>query len=165
MQRKGGKQWKKKKERNEERKKAKKIMLKVGILNVGIMTEKGRKVAELMERRRVGVLCVQETRWKGSKAKCIGGGYKMWHCGNGNKRNGVGIVLKNDYVDKEIELWRISDMIICMKMKLDGVVLNIISAYAPQVGLCVNYLNKHSGWTLMRQLKIFQSMKNYIRSR
>ena len=46
----------------------------------------------------------------------------MWYCGSGRKRNGVGIVLKNDYVDRDIELWRILGRIICMKMELDGVV-------------------------------------------
>ena len=49
------------------------------------------------------------------------------------QKNGEGIVLKNYYVDRVIELWRMSDRIICMKMELDGVVLNIISANALQV--------------------------------
>ena len=58
----------------------------------------------------------------------------MWYGGSGNKRNGVGIALKkNDYVDRVIEMWKVSDRIMCMKMKLDGVVLNIIRAYALQV--------------------------------
>ena len=65
MQRRGGKQWRKKKERNEERKKAKKIKLRVATLNVGTTTGKGREVADLMERRGVDILCVQETRWRG----------------------------------------------------------------------------------------------------
>ena len=26
----------------------------------------------------------------------------MWYCGSGSKRNGVGIVLKNDYVDSRV---------------------------------------------------------------
>ena len=56
---------------------SKKIKLKVATLYVGTMTGKGRKVADLMERRRVDILCVQETSWKGEKAICIGGGYKM----------------------------------------------------------------------------------------
>ena len=51
MQRRGGKQWRRKKERNEERKKSKKIKLKVATLNVGTMTGKRREVADLMERR------------------------------------------------------------------------------------------------------------------
>ena len=77
MQRRDGKQWRRKKERNEERKKAKKIKLKVATLNVGTMTGKEREVADLMDRRGVDILCMQEICWKGEKARCIGGGYKM----------------------------------------------------------------------------------------
>ena len=65
-----------KKRRREVKKKAKKIKLRVATFNVGTMTGKGREVANLMERRGVDILCVQETRWKGEKARCTGGGYK-----------------------------------------------------------------------------------------
>ena len=58
----------------------------------------------------------------------------MWYCGSGNKKNGVGIILKKEHVDRVVELWRVSERIICLKMELDGVMLNVISAYAPQVG-------------------------------
>ena len=71
---------------------------------------------------------------KGERERCIGGGYKMWYCGSGNKKNGVGIILKKEHVDRVMELWRVTDRIICLKMELDGVMLNVISAYAPQVG-------------------------------
>ena len=60
MQRKGGKQWRRRKERNEERKKAKKIKLRVATLNFGTMTGKGRDVADLMERRGLDILCVRK---------------------------------------------------------------------------------------------------------
>ena len=40
-------------------------------------------------------------------------------------------------MDRVVELWRVTDRIICMKMELDGVMLNVISAYAPQVG-CIH---------------------------
>ena len=66
--------------------------LKVGTLNVGTMMGKSRELADVMERRKVDVLCVQETWWKGKKAQCIGEGCKLWY----NKRNGVGIVLRKD---------------------------------------------------------------------
>ena len=36
-----------------------------------------------------------------------------------------------------MELWRVTDRIICLKMELDGVMLNVISAYAPQMG-CIH---------------------------
>ena len=80
------------------------------------------------------ILCVQETHWKGKKARCIDGGYKMWYCGSRNKKNGMGIILKKEHVDRAVELWRVTDRIICLKMELDGVMLNVISAYALQVG-------------------------------
>ena len=74
--RRGGECWNKKKER-EERRKDMKIELKVGSLNVGTMTGKSREIVDLMERRNMDVLCVQETRWKGAKARCMGEGYKI----------------------------------------------------------------------------------------
>ena len=46
------------------------LRLKIGTLNVGTMMGKGRDVADIDN------LCVQETRWKGSKARNIGGGFK-----------------------------------------------------------------------------------------
>ena len=134
MQRRGGKQLRRKKGRNEERKKAKKIKLKVATLNVGTMTGKGREVADLMERRGVDIPCLQETHWKGEKARCIGGGYIMWYCGSENKKNGLGIILKKEHVDRVVKLWRVTGKIICLKVELDGVMLNAISAYAPHVG-------------------------------
>ena len=39
---------------------------------------------------------MHETCWKGEKARCIDGGYKMWYCRSGSKKNGVGIILKRN---------------------------------------------------------------------
>ena len=36
-------------------------------------------------------------------------------------------------MDRAVELWKVTDTIICLKMELDGVMFNVISAYAPQV--------------------------------
>ena len=58
----------------------------------------------------------------------------MWYCGSGNKKNAVRIILKKEDVDRVVELWRVTDRIICLKMELDRVMLNVISAYEPQVG-------------------------------
>ena len=88
---------------NEERKKASKIELRVATLNDGTMTGIGREVADLMEQRMLDILRVQETRWKGDKARCIDEGYKMWYCGSENK-NGVGVILKKKHVDRAVKL-------------------------------------------------------------
>ena len=42
------------------RKKATRVELKVGTLNVGTMTGKSRELADVMERRKVDALCVQK---------------------------------------------------------------------------------------------------------
>ena len=136
MQRRGGKRWRRKKKRSEERKKAE-IKLRVATLNVRTITGNGREVANFMERKGLDILCVQETRWKGEKARCIDGGYKMWYCGSGNKKNSVRIIIKEEHVARVVGLWRVTDRLICLKMELNGVMLNVISAYAPQVG-CIH---------------------------
>ena len=85
---------------------------------MGMMTGKSIELADVMERRKVDVLCVQETRWKGEKARCIGEGCKLWYSGSNNKRNGVGIVLRKDLVDRVVEVKRISDRLMTMKLEL-----------------------------------------------
>ena len=45
-------------------------------------------------------------------------------------KNGVGIISKKEHVDKVVDMWRVTDRIICLKMELDGVMLNAISMYA-----------------------------------
>ncbi|KAK3539337.1 hypothetical protein QTP70_001209 [Hemibagrus guttatus] len=65
---------------------------------------KGRELADMMERRKVDILCVQETRWKGSKARSIGAGFKLIYYGVDSKRNGVGVVLKEEFVRNVLEV-------------------------------------------------------------
>ena len=81
------------------RRKVKRVEMKVGTQDVGRMTGKSRELEDLMERRKVDVLYAQETQWKGEKARCIGEGCKLWYNGSNTKRNGVGIVLRKDLVD------------------------------------------------------------------
>ncbi|KAK3537061.1 hypothetical protein QTP70_000280 [Hemibagrus guttatus] len=87
-----------------------------------------------MERRRVDILCVQETRWKGSKARSIGAGFKLFYYGVDSKRNGVGVVLKEEFVRNVLEVKRVSDRVMSLKLEIEGVMLNVVSGYAPQVG-------------------------------
>ncbi|KAK3532943.1 hypothetical protein QTP70_004549 [Hemibagrus guttatus] len=87
-----------------------------------------------MERREVDILCVQETRWKGSKARSIGAGFKLFYYGVDSKRNGVGVVLKEEFVRNVLEVKRVSDRVMSLKLEIEGVMLNVVSGYAPQVG-------------------------------
>ncbi|KAK3520862.1 hypothetical protein QTP70_034721, partial [Hemibagrus guttatus] len=67
--------------RQREKRNGKSVGLRIGTLNVGTMTGKGRELTDMMERRKVDILCVQETRWKGSKARSIGAGFKLFYYG------------------------------------------------------------------------------------
>ncbi|KAK3555107.1 hypothetical protein QTP86_010069 [Hemibagrus guttatus] len=98
------------------------------------MTGKGRELADMMERRKVDILCVQETRWKGSKARSIGAGFKLFYYGVDSKRNGVGVVLKEEFVRNVLEVKRVSDRVMSLTLEIEGVMLNVVSGYAPQVG-------------------------------
>ncbi|KAK3525653.1 hypothetical protein QTP70_002564 [Hemibagrus guttatus] len=98
------------------------------------MTGKGRELADVMERRKVDILCVQEIRWKGSKARSIGAGFKLFYYGVDSKRNGVGVVLKEEFVRNVLEVKRVSDRVMSLKLEIEGVMLNVVSGYAPQVG-------------------------------
>lgn len=122
-------------QRRDRLKKLVKLDVRIASLNVGSMTGKGREIADLMARRRIQILCVQETRWKGNKAKELGDGFKLFYSGNNNNgRNGVGIVLDNELKKKVMCVNRRSDRVMSMKLQLDDIELNILSTYAPQVG-------------------------------
>ncbi|KAK3570342.1 hypothetical protein QTP86_017287 [Hemibagrus guttatus] len=120
--------------RQREKRKGKSVGLRIGTLNVGTMTGKGKELADMMERRKVDILCVQETRWKGSKARSIGAGFKLFYYGVDSKRNGVGVVLKEEFVRNVLEVKRLSDRVMSLKLEIERVMLNVVSGYAPQVG-------------------------------
>ena len=107
-------------------------LIRLGTLNIGIITERGRKLADLMEQRNVDILCLQETKWKGSKARNIGGECKLFYNGADGRRNGIGIVVREELIESVLEVKRVSDRLMAMKLEVKGSILNIVSAYAPQ---------------------------------
>ncbi|KAK3536294.1 hypothetical protein QTP86_001395 [Hemibagrus guttatus] len=76
----------------------------------------------------------KEARWKGSKARSIGAGSKLFYYGVDSKRNGVGVVLKEEFVRNVLEVKRVSDRVMSLKLEIEGVMLNVVSGYAPQIG-------------------------------
>ena len=87
----------------------------------------------LQDPRNVDILCLQETRWKGSKARNIGGGCKIFYNGADGRKNGIWIVLREELAESVLEVKRVSDRLMAMKLEVNGSILNIVSAYAPQV--------------------------------
>ena len=60
--------------------------VRMGSLNVGTMEGKALEVVEIMRRRKMEVLCVQETKWKGDRARKMAEGYNMLHAGGDGRR-------------------------------------------------------------------------------
>jgi len=63
--------------------------LRIGIVNVGMMSRRCGEVIEMVARRHLDFCCLQETRWRGGSARkiigCTGGRYKfLWaECAEG----------------------------------------------------------------------------------
>ena len=111
--------------------------LKLASLNVGSMTGRSGEIVQLMRKKSLQVLCVQDTKWKGSKAReigLIGAGYKLYYYGEDGTKNGVGIVLSEDMRDRVLAVERTCDRVMRMKLEIEGEVWHIISCYEPQVG-------------------------------
>ncbi|GKB82574.1 craniofacial development protein 2-like protein, partial [Tanacetum coccineum] len=64
-----------------------------------------------------------------------GNGYKLWYSGSGTARNGVGVMVAGRLKDDVVRVTRRSDRNMAISVVIDGEAVNVISAYAPQVGL------------------------------
>ena len=113
--------------------KEKHSLIRVGTLNIGTMTGRGRELADMMEQRNVNIFCLQKTKWKESKARNIGGGCKLFYNGADGRRNEIDIVVREELVESVLEVKRVSDRLMAIKLEVKGSILNIVSTYAPQV--------------------------------
>jgi hypothetical protein len=79
----------------------------VGTCNIESLTGKLRELVDTMIRRRVNILCVHETKWKGQKAKEVEDtGFKLWYTGTTSTKNGVGNVLNKSLKDGVVDIKR-----------------------------------------------------------
>nr|GEZ81289.1 cleavage/polyadenylation specificity factor, 25kDa subunit [Tanacetum cinerariifolium] len=103
-------------------------------IRVGSLTRKLLELCDTLRRHKVDIACFQETKWKGSRAR-EGNGYKLWYSGSSNAINDVGIILAGRLKDNFVRVTRRSDMIMAISVVIEVETANIITAYAPQVGL------------------------------
>jgi hypothetical protein len=61
--------------------------------------------------------------------------FKLWYKGTTSTKNGLGIVFDKSLKDGVVDIKRQGDGIILVKLFVRDLVFNVISAYAPQVGL------------------------------
>ncbi|XP_042509234.1 uncharacterized protein LOC122084879 [Macadamia integrifolia] len=102
--------------------------------NIGLLTDKSMELIDVIRKIMVNVACIQETRWKGSKAKGLDD-FKLWCLGNECGRGGVEIVVDKDLKNDIVDVKRLGDRILAIKLVLGDEIFNIVCDYAPQEGL------------------------------
>ncbi|XP_050133100.1 uncharacterized protein LOC126609148, partial [Malus sylvestris] len=108
----------------------------LGTWNIGTLTGKSMEVVEVMVRRMINIMCLQETKWVGLKAKDLeNSGFKLWYSSTNRMRNGVGIIVDKTLTQDVVDVKRVGDRIMAIKIVIGQELINVISAYAPQVGL------------------------------
>jgi exonuclease III len=130
--------------------------ISIATWNIGTMTNRTMEVTETLSKWKVDVCCVQETRWKGAGARIFStgtdstedGSYKFYWHGGENGKAGVGILVKMNWAEKVVEVKRVNDRLIALKMVWGKKVLNIVAAYAPQMGRSAEEKDKF-WWELM----------------
>lgn len=113
------------------------LKLRVGTVNVGTMARRSGEIVDMVARRKLDFCCVQETRWKGGSARTMGvdgGRYKFFWVGCEEGVSGVGVLVSEKWIDKVIEVKRVSERMMVLRVIIGRSVLNLVTVYAPQVG-------------------------------
>jgi len=105
--------------------------------NIGTMSGRSAAVVKTLHTTKIDVCCVQETRWTGSGARVMGKGlsrYKLlWQgCKDGNA--GIGLLISDRWIDGIVDVKRMNERIMCLKVLISDKLVTCIYAYAPQTG-------------------------------
>ena len=102
------------------------------------MTGRSGEVADALEKRKVKVCCVQETRWKGEGTRILrtktGGKYKLFWKGCSEGVSGVGVIVSEEFIDKVVEVTRVSERLMMVKLIVGKCLMNVVATYTPQTG-------------------------------
>nr|XP_016498413.1 PREDICTED: uncharacterized protein LOC107817153 [Nicotiana tabacum] len=73
------------------------------------------ELAKVPHKRKIDIASLQETRWVGDKAQDVDG-FKLWYSGHVRCKNGVGILVDSDLRKLVVEVKRVSDRLIGIKL-------------------------------------------------
>ena len=77
--------------------------------------------------------CLQETRWRGEGARKMGA-FKLFWMGCEKGIHGVGMLVADRWIEKVLDVKRVSERLMVVRVIVGRSVLNLISVYAPQAG-------------------------------
>ena len=103
-------------------------MIQLAAWNIGPLTSNSLGLVDTMKRRRVNVAfegimlrryCLRDMKWKGRDAKELTEGYKLYCTRKNKARNGVGIVVNDNVIEKFVGVNRLVDDLIAIKRVLE----------------------------------------------
>ena len=139
--------------------------------NVNSMVSRSGEVVDALDRGKIDFCCAQETRWKGESARILGANgrrYKFFWQGCNKGTPGVGVFIAERWIDSVVNVVRVNERIMYVKLVIGKQIVNIVSAYAPQVGLSAE--EKDDFWDsfiivlsgIPRQENIFIDMNGHV---
>ena len=106
------------------KKKVNEYRMRFSTWNIGTLRGKAWEVIGVMRDRKINILCLQETKWVGEKAKDIDG-YKLWYTGKVSHRNDVGIIVDEVWKMNVVEVYRSGDRLLSIKMVIEEETINV----------------------------------------
>lgn len=93
--------------------------LRMSSWNVGSLTGRTTELVNIMKKRRIDIMAVQKTKWKGVKSKQLTDGYKLLYNGINTKQNGIGFILAPHLARKLITVERVNDRMMLIKIAFE----------------------------------------------
>ena len=114
------------------------LLLLYATWNVSSMVSRSGEVVDALHRRKIDFCYAQETRWKVEIARMLGDNgrrYKFFWQGCNKRTAGVGMFIAKRWNDSVVNVVRVNERIMYVKLVIGKQIVNIVSVYAPQVGL------------------------------
>ena len=102
-------------------------------MEMSSMVSRSGEVVDAPHRRKIDFYCAQEMKWKGESARMHGTNgrrYTFFWQGCNKGTAGVGVFIAERWINSVVSVVRVNEWIMYGKQ-----IVNIVSAYAPQVGL------------------------------
>uniref|UniRef100_A0A915IY03 Uncharacterized protein n=1 Tax=Romanomermis culicivorax TaxID=13658 RepID=A0A915IY03_ROMCU len=90
---------------------------------LGTMTRRRRVLGDALKACRINIACVQETKWKGTKAKEIGEGSKLFYNGEQATQSSVGIAVSERLRNSIVEVSWVSERLMSLMIDSGAVAL------------------------------------------
>ena len=113
------------------------VRLRVGSANVGTLRERCGEITDMAWRRQLDICCLQEVRWKEGSARTLevaGARYKLFWIGCDQGVSGFGVMVSEKWMEHVVEVKRISERLLVVRLAIGRVILNVVSVYASQGG-------------------------------